>query len=90
MIARHDTTLFFMCRLTTLQHTGACASITFACATELTQAEFRQPMRVSVSIRSGLSRAYAMAGTFRTWIETARVGARGIRPAVQAGLAISI
>jgi hypothetical protein len=49
----------------------------------------RGPTRARVIIESGLSARYPMAGTFRTWIETTRVGARGIRPVAQAGLSIS-
>ncbi len=49
----------------------------------------RQPIRVVGTIKSELSRLYAMASSFTSRIETARVGARGIGQLALAGLAIS-
>ena len=51
----------------------------------------RQPARVVGYIRSGLSALYPMAGlSLRTWIETARVGARAVfDPRQRVGLDIS-
>ncbi len=92
MIARHNTTLFFICRPTTLQHTGEIESIKMARATKLTQHESRQPMRETVNIRSGVQLGYAIAG-FLFWIPiiwTTRAATRAAFGQRQlAGLAIS-